>query len=77
MMEKRIIEHNLNFYVIYQEMFEPDEIFFERINYITSNLKNDTLDNLIKKSKLLANIKNFGCTYNKSINHILESQKNQ
>jgi hypothetical protein len=77
-MEKRIVEHNLNFYIIYQDMYEPDEIFHERTNYITSNLDSDTdtytFDNLVKKSRLLANIKNFGCTYNKSITEILEIQ---
>lgn len=71
-MEKRLVEHNLNFYIIEQDIYEPDEIFQERVNYVTSNLESDTFDNLIKKSRLLANIKNFGCTYNKTISDILQ-----
>jgi hypothetical protein len=73
-MEKRIFEHNLNFYVIEQDIYEPDEIFQERVNYVMSNLKSDTYDNLIKKSRLLANIKNFSCSYNNAINDILQKK---
>jgi hypothetical protein len=71
-MEKRIVEHNLNFYIIEQDLYEPDEIFQERANYITSNLWTDTFNNLVKKSRLLANIKNFGCEYNNALTELLK-----
>lgn len=63
-MTKKIIKHNLNFYIIDQDLFEPDEIFQFRIKYITTNLEKETIDNLIRKSRILANIEFWGCTYN-------------
>jgi hypothetical protein len=66
--EKKIIEHNLNFYILKQDLYESDEIFQFRTNYIIKNLNKDTFDNLVKKSRLLANIEFWGCVYNSSIN---------
>lgn len=63
----KIIEHNLDFYRIEQDLFEPDELFYERANYITKNLDNDKLDNLIKLSRIISNTKNFNCEYNSNI----------
>jgi hypothetical protein len=73
-MEKRIVEHNLNFYIIEQDLYEPNEIFHERTKYILNNINKDTYDNLIKKSRLLSNIKIFGCEYSQQINNFLNSQ---
>jgi hypothetical protein len=62
-MNKKIIEHNLNFYILEQDLFEPDEIFQYRIKYILENLEKDGFENLIKKSRLTANEKFWGCVY--------------
>jgi hypothetical protein len=66
-MTKKIIQHNLNFYLLDQDLFESDEIFQFRINYIKQNLEKDTFDNLIKKSRLKANINFLGCKYNSQV----------
>lgn len=64
---KKIIEHNLNFYILEKDLFEPDEMFQYRINYILSNLNKDTFYNLITKSRLSSNIKYWKCEYSSSI----------
>jgi hypothetical protein len=60
---KKIIQYKTNFYIIEQQIFEPNEIFFERINFIIKNLELDEFTNLKKKSLLSANLKNYGCEY--------------
>jgi len=62
-MEKRIFHHNKNIYIIEKNIFEPEEIFFERINYIRNNIEKDSYENLIKESNLIINKKNYGCEY--------------
>jgi hypothetical protein len=62
-MSKRIIEHNLDFYILDQDQFEPNEIFQQRINFILQNLESDTYKNLVKKSRLWACKKYFNCEY--------------
>jgi hypothetical protein len=64
---EKIIEHNLNFYTLTQDLYESDELFQFRTNYIIKNLNKDKFDNLVKKSRLLANIEFWGCVYNSSI----------
>ncbi len=71
-MKKRIIEHNLNFFTMDQDLFEPDEIFADRINYVIKNLGADNFDNLVKKSRLLVNIEIYGCEYNENITNMLQ-----
>ena len=61
---KKIIEHNFIFYVIDQDPFEPEELFQERSQYILSNLDKDKFENLIKKSRMMSNVKNYNCNYN-------------
>lgn len=68
--QEKIIEHNLDFYTLKQDLYESDEIFQFRINYIIKNLNNDTFNNLVKKSRLLANIEFWGCKYS---DHILNT----
>ncbi len=60
---KKIINHKTKFYIVEQQIFEPNEIFFERINFIFKNLEFDNFENLKKKSLLSANLKNYGCEY--------------
>jgi len=71
MSKNRIIEHNLNFYVIEQDIFEPDEIFYERMKYIISNLDKDKFDVLIKKSKIISNMKVYNCGYSSVVENLL------
>lgn len=66
-MVKKIIEHNLNFYIIEKDLFETNEIFQFRINYITSNLGKKSFYDLVKSSRLLANTNFWGCEYNSHI----------
>lgn len=67
MSNKKIIEHNLDFYLLEQDSFEPDEIFYSRVWYILSQLHSsgnkDNFDILIKKSRILANEKYHECKY--------------
>jgi hypothetical protein len=72
-MESKIIEHDFDFIIINRDKFEPNEIFQFRANYIAKNLKNERFDNLIKKSRLLSNIKFYNCRYNDHIMEILHS----
>ena len=67
MTEHKIIEYNLDFYIIDKDVYEPDEIFYERKNYILNNLKKDTFNNLVKNSRLLSNKKNYNCQYSDKI----------
>lgn len=69
---EKIINHKKNLYVIKQQIFEPNELFFERVNFILKNIdnidnidniNNDLFENLIKKSLLVTNNKNYGCEY--------------
>lgn len=64
MKNKKIIEYNLDFYIIEQNLFEPDEIFYERSWYILLNL-NNILDyeTLNKKSRIITNMKYLECCY--------------
>jgi hypothetical protein len=68
----KIIEHDLNFYKIEQDLFESDELFYGRINYIKKNLKENNLDELIKISRLISNSKNYGCEYNSNIKNMMD-----
>jgi hypothetical protein len=62
---KKIIEYNLDFYLFDQDPFEPDEIFHSRVWYILGNLDTkDTVNELIKKSRILSNIEQHECEYN-------------
>ena len=69
--EKKIFEHKLNFYVLEQDPYEPDDIFQYRVNYIMSNLEKDSYNNLVKKSRLLSNINNYGCEYNSTVKSVI------
>lgn len=60
---EKIINHKTKLYVIKQEIFEPNELFFERINFILENINNDVFENLIKKSLLDINNKYYNCEY--------------
>jgi hypothetical protein len=71
-MDNKLIEHNLNFYIVQQDLFEPDDVFQERVQYILLNLDNDNYDNLIKKSKIISNIKNYNCEYSEKITDLLK-----
>ena len=71
MLRKQTIEHNLNFYVVEQDLYEPEEIFYERMKYITSNLEKDELDILVKKSKIISNKKIYNFSYNSTVENIL------
>lgn len=62
--KEKIFQHNFKLYVLKQMLYEPDELFFERINYIIKNLEKDTFEKLEKKSLLISNSKNYGCEYN-------------
>ena len=70
MLRKRTIEHNLNFYVVEQDLFEPNEIFNDRMKYILSNLEKDKFDILIKKSKIISNKKLYNCSYSSTIDNM-------
>jgi hypothetical protein len=66
MRNKKIIEYNLDFYELEQDIFEPDELFYFRAWYIMSNLKNEdfeTFETLIKKSRIIVNEQYYECTY--------------
>lgn len=63
-MDSKIIDYNNNFYLIESDLFESSEIFYDRITYILNNLDKDTFENIVKKSRIYVNIKNFGCYYN-------------
>lgn len=67
MNKKKIIEYNLNFYILEKDIFETDEMFQYRIDYIISNLKKDSFDNLIKMSRLTTNTHFWGSEYNSSV----------
>lgn len=69
--QERIFEHNQKFYILCQDIFEPDELFINRVKYITKNLHLDNFTNLITKSRLMSNILNLKCSYNSSIMKIL------
>jgi hypothetical protein len=62
---EKIFQYKFKFYVLKQTLYEPDEIFFERINYMINNinLKNITFEQLERKSLLISNLKNYGCEY--------------
>lgn len=58
------------FYVIKKTMFESRETHIERAYFILNMLKKDKrqdLHKLIVLSKVLANVKNLGCTYSTSL----------
>ncbi len=71
--EKKIFEHKFKFYIIEQDPYEPDDIFQYRVNFIISNLEKDNYNNLVKKSRLLSNINNYGCEYNSVVESIVKN----
>jgi len=62
--EKHVIEHNLDFYHIESDIFEPRELLLERSLYIIANY-NDKIDFEIinQKSRIISNTKYLNCTY--------------
>lgn len=70
-MTKKMIRHNLDFYILNQDLFETEDNFQFRTNYIIQNLQKDTFDNLIKKSRLYANMHFLECSYDKIKNDLI------
>ena len=51
-MNNKIIEYNLDFYIIDQDLYEPDQLFYERVWYILSNYnKPNNQKNLMNQKK--------------------------
>lgn len=63
MKNKKIIEFGLDFYELEQDIFEPDELFYFRAWYILSNIKNESFEILVKKSRIIVNEKYYECIY--------------
>jgi hypothetical protein len=60
---KKIVEYKLKFYEFDRDLFEPEEIFYERVWFIFKRLETDSIENLIKKSRIYINMKYHECTY--------------
>lgn len=63
----KIIKNNLDFFFVKQDLFEPDEIFEKRTNYLKKCMNNntETFDIIVKKSRIISNIQNMKCEYNR------------
>ena len=72
---QRIIEHKLNYYIIEQDLFEPDELFYERVNYILKNIDDNDINILIKKSRIISNMQHYDCEYN-NVKNIIQILNN-
>ena len=65
-MSIKIIEYNLDFYIINQDLYEPDQLFYERVWLILSNYKSKNpadFDKLVKNSIIKNNQIYFECEY--------------
>ena len=67
MSSKKIIEYNQDFYLLDQDVYEPDEVFYSRAWYILNKLHSkdnkDDFNTLVKMSRILANIQNYKCEF--------------
>lgn len=64
MTNKKVIEYNLDFYIVDQDLYEPDEVFYTRVWYILSNLNSTSdFDILVKKSRITVNKQFYECEY--------------
>jgi hypothetical protein len=70
---KRTIILNSQLIFIDQSPSESDEMFYDRVNFITKNYqKNKDLNMIINMSKIYSNIKYKHCTYDDDIHNELE-----
>lgn len=60
---KQIFIHNDNFYILYKDQYEPDELYFLRVKYIKENLNTKPYDQLVIESLKISNMKLHKCTY--------------
>jgi len=65
----------LAFYKVTQDIFEPDDVFYDRVWYICNGMATDTdanFETLVKKSRMRAAIKQYGCEYKSDVmSHVL------
>ena len=64
MTNKKVIEYNLDFYIVERDLYEPDCVFYTRVWYILSNLNaTSDFDILVKKSRIMVNQQFYECEY--------------
>tara|TARA_B100000886_G_scaffold340147_1_gene308130 strand:+ start:1756 stop:1980 length:225 start_codon:yes stop_codon:yes gene_type:complete len=61
--------------IIKKDENESYDMFYERGNFIISQINSKNLDDLIKLSKIYINIKFKKCIYNKDIYNIIKKMK--
>tara|TARA_B100001248_G_scaffold66372_1_gene46619 strand:+ start:253 stop:483 length:231 start_codon:yes stop_codon:yes gene_type:complete len=61
--------------IIYKDIGESDQMFFERGNFIISQDEINNLNFLEKMSKIYCNIKYKRCVYSNNINKIIKSME--
>ena len=61
-MNRAVIINNKLFF-IHTDLSESDEMFYDRINFITENIKKYDLDYLVNLSKIYSNVKYKKCIY--------------
>ena len=64
---KRAVIINNKLFFIHTDLSESDEIFYDRINFITENIKKYDLDYLVNLSKIYSNVKYKKCVYSEDI----------
>ena len=66
-MKKEIIKHNSKLYIFEQDVYEPDNLFYERIWFVINGISESTtkkeFDILVKKSRIMNNIKYLEASY--------------
>jgi hypothetical protein len=63
MKSKEFVIYNSVLFLIDRYIYESDEMFYFRINYIHNNLKNKNIDELIGLSMIEMNKKFLQCEY--------------
>ena len=77
-MNSNIFIKNGNFCVIEKDEYEPFEHYYERCNFIVSQINNGhytddiTYSQYVIYSKIWLNIKYLGCEYDKDIHDIID-----
>jgi hypothetical protein len=64
-----IFEFNGSFYKITQDLYEPRELYLERVWYILNKIENSkfNMNELNQMSRIWSNIKNLKCEYKKDL----------